>query len=546
MEFLKAKDRIVVNEKGEEIYLKGFGLGGWLLPEGYMWKIKSDRPRKMEQLIEELCGKEYSEYFWKEYRNRYITKEDIKIIASYGYNSVRLPINSRNLFTKVDTEVRFIEDVLQYVDNAIQWCKEYNIYVILDMHGAPGGQTGANIDDSEKDKPELFIENQNKNDLISMWKMLATRYHKEACVAGYDLLNEPLPNWFHEYNDQVLPLYMDITKAIREVDKKHMIILEGVHWDTDFSIFDPMEQGIFDDNLMFQFHKYWNNPDVESIQKFIDYGKRFNIPLFMGEGGENNLDWYIGAFTMLRRANISYSFWSYKKMSNQNSPITFDKPKRWDDLNDYIDGKLSLTKEEGIDIFNEFLQCIASSSINDNVLRVIECQVPITIPAEYYSDYSAVNERQVGAQFRLNDKISILYANDFSRVDNPDYSTANRDKDNTENKLCVKLNENEWTSYNFVVTKDAEYTIKICGKSDNKDVNGAKTNDSSSDISITNENIFNTDEITVSMNDIMEVKETLSNHWEVKEINRIFLNKGNYQIKLLSHGTAYIQNVSIE
>ncbi|MDF2586684.1 MAG: glycoside hydrolase family 5 [Anaerocolumna sp.] len=538
MEFLKAKDSKVVNAKGEEILLKGFGLGGWLLPEGYMWKIRSDRPRKMEQLIDELCGKEYSQYFWNEYRNRYITKEDIKLIAVNGYNSVRLPINSRNLFTKVEGEVKFIYDVLQYVDNAIEWCREFNIYVILDMHGAPGGQTGANIDDCENDKPELFIDDENKRDLIVMWKMLADRYQDEACVAGYDLLNEPLPNWFNEYNNQVLPLYKDITKAIREVDKKHMIILEGVHWDTDFSIFDPMEQDKFDDNLMFQFHKYWNNPDVESIEKFIDYGKRFNIPLFMGEGGENNLPWYIGAFTMLRCANISYSFWSYKKMDNHNSSITFNKPKRWDDLNDYIDGKVSLTKEEGVEIFNEFLECIGTSSVNEDVFRAIECQAPITIPAEYYSDYHALKVREEGANVRLSDNISILYTNDHTRIDNPDYSTGSRDKDSTENALCIKLHEKEWTSYNFAVTRDDEYTIKVCGKSELLDGNIL--------VSSTNENNINTNEITVSIGGVLEINETLTTNWETKVINPIQLKKGNYQIKLLSHGNVFIQFLSIE
>ena len=36
--FLKADGQKIVNEKGENVALKGLGLGGWMLQEGYMLK----------------------------------------------------------------------------------------------------------------------------------------------------------------------------------------------------------------------------------------------------------------------------------------------------------------------------------------------------------------------------------------------------------------------------------------------------------------------------------------------------------------------------
>ena len=68
MEFLHAKGGKLYCG-AQPILLRGMGLGGWLLPEGYMWKFytKCDRPRRIEALIERLCGVEYAASFWTQY-----------------------------------------------------------------------------------------------------------------------------------------------------------------------------------------------------------------------------------------------------------------------------------------------------------------------------------------------------------------------------------------------------------------------------------------------------------------------------------------------
>ena len=96
MEFLQTRDGMIY--KGSEPFLiRGMGLGGWLLPEGYMWKFytKCDRPRRMEALIEKLCGKEYAASFWKRYNSTFITEQNLAWISQQGLNSVRLALNSR-------------------------------------------------------------------------------------------------------------------------------------------------------------------------------------------------------------------------------------------------------------------------------------------------------------------------------------------------------------------------------------------------------------------------------------------------------------------
>src|SRR5262249_97147 len=147
--FLHTQGQDIVNEHGEKIMLRGVGLGNWLLPEGYMWKFggQADRPRKIEKLVSDLIGSENAKHFWAEFRNNYIAEADIERIAQLGYNSVRPALNSRVFMSETDPPV-YSEEGFALLDNLVKWCKANNVYVIIDMHAAAGGQTGQNIDDS--------------------------------------------------------------------------------------------------------------------------------------------------------------------------------------------------------------------------------------------------------------------------------------------------------------------------------------------------------------------------------------------------------------
>ena len=89
MGFVHAEGTKLVRD-GSDVFLRGFGLGGWLLPEGYMWKLHGDcnRPRRMEALVERLCGPEYAEVFWRSYLDHYITERDIGERLLYQATSI--------------------------------------------------------------------------------------------------------------------------------------------------------------------------------------------------------------------------------------------------------------------------------------------------------------------------------------------------------------------------------------------------------------------------------------------------------------------------
>ena len=106
------------------------------------------------------------------------------------------------------------------------------------MHCAPGGQTGTNIDDSWG-YPWIFESDEEQQFAVGFWRSIAQRYADEPTVLGYDLLNEPIPPAVAQLNPRLEPLYRKITKAIRQVDPNHAVILGGAQWDSNFDVFGP-------------------------------------------------------------------------------------------------------------------------------------------------------------------------------------------------------------------------------------------------------------------------------------------------------------------
>ncbi len=463
--WLRCNEQKIVNEAGENVLLRGFGLGGWLLPEGYMWRLYDDcdRPRRMEELIRNLCGEEYARNFWESYFASYYTEEDIALVAQEGCNSVRLPFNSRTLIDKApDGSLVFNQEMVGHLDRCLAWCKRHGVYLVLDMHGAPGGQTGTNIDDSANDHPDLFTGREYQDQCVTIWQMLAARYAEEPAVAGYDLMNEPLPEWFNGYNHRLMPLYRRIVQAIREVDTRHLIILEGVHWANDWSVFDELSCNPIDDNCVLQFHKYWNNPDEESMKTFLDFRKQLNLPIYMGEGGENTLAWYTGAFSLYERLNISWNFWTYKKMDGDNSPLSFPRPDGWDRIIAYLRHNEPLSGSESVAIFDSFLSAISARTVNREVFRAVKREVPITIPAEFFDTARSVTPGKGGADLQDASHISILFVDGHSG--SVDYCQREGEPQSEDQQLYVELSAGESLSYRFTCTEDAHISVSLAGR----------------------------------------------------------------------------------
>jgi hypothetical protein len=390
--FLHTQGENIVNSQGQKVLLRGVGLGNWMLPEGYMWRFgeSGDRPRRIEKIVSDLIGPERAAEFWKEYRNEYVTENDIRRLSGLGFNSVRPALDARLFLSEGENPV-FQPEGFALLDNLVHWCQRNGVYVIIDLHAAPGGQTGQNIDDSANDQPELFMNPTNQDRLVALWVKLATRYHDDPTVAAYDLLNEPLPERTGaaaKYKHELEPLYKRITQAIRAVDQKHIITVEGANWANDWSVFSTP----FDRNLVYQFHYYcWANPTrLDDIHQFLDRRKQFGAPLWAGETGEKDEAIYWATTDYFEANNIGWSFWPWKKMNTRNTPYSIKTPQNWDAIMAYSErrGTPKPSPEASLKAFDELLQNIRLENCEfyPEVVNAILRRVPGKVEAENYGN----------------------------------------------------------------------------------------------------------------------------------------------------------------
>jgi len=374
--FLKTNGKAIVNEKGGNVVLKGIGLGGWMLQEPYMLQLSkvAGTQTEIKFKIADLIGEANCERFYSNYLNNMITKRDIDSLKIWGFNSIRLPMHY-NLFTlpiekePVAGQNTWLKTGFELTDKLLAWCREDKIYLILDLHAAPGGQGNDRpIADVDTTKPHLWESEDNQQKTIALWRKLAERFANEQWIGGYDLINET--NYKMEANEPLKKIFMAITKEIRKVDKNHIIFIEGNKFANDHTGLTPP----WDNNMVYSFHKYWNATTIETIQKFIDLREKFNVPLWMGESGENNNEWYGGGVNLFESINIGWAGWTIKKIGSGSGLMNIKKPKDYQKVIDYWAGKgPKPSLEEANSVFWELAENVKLENciINREVLKAL-------------------------------------------------------------------------------------------------------------------------------------------------------------------------------
>jgi hypothetical protein len=348
--FLQTSGTRIVDGQGREVLLRGMGLGGWMLQEGYMLGVKKEGTQhSIKARLIELVGREPTEEFYRLWRQNHMTRADVDVLAGAGFNSIRLPMHY-NLFTlPIEAEPvtgtdTWLTTGFEMTDRLLEWCRANRMYLVLNLHAAPGGQgKDANISDYDPAKPSLWESAENRRKTVALWRKLAERYAQEPWVGGYDILNEP--NWTFEGKDKngredvsnqpIWELYKAITKAIREVDTTHIIIVEGNGWGNNYNGFPEP----WDRNLVMSFHKYWNPNTEKEISRFLDLREKYRVPIWLGESGENTNEWFRECVTLVEKHGIGWAWWPYKKLANPRCIQTVTPPDDFRKVVDYWNGE---------------------------------------------------------------------------------------------------------------------------------------------------------------------------------------------------------------
>lgn len=479
--FVRASGKQIVDPEGNNLILRGIGTGNWLLQEGYMMQttdVALTQSKFRERLISTV-GEERTDIFYQTWWNNHFRKIDVDSMAAWGFNSIRVAMHYK-MFTlpieqePVQGENTWIEEGFTRIDNLLQWCADNKIYLILDMHGAPGGQgTDQAISDYDPTKPSLWENDLNKQKLVALWKKLAERYSSNKWIGGYDLINEPVWN-LPNSNKDLWDLFKDITKAIREVDRNHMIILAGNSWGNDYNGMPTL----WDNNLCLSFHKYWTHNQSNALDWMINVRNERNVPIWLGESGENSNTWFTDLIALCENNNIGWSWWPVKK-SGINNILRVDTNADYLQLLDTWRGKGTMTSDEA---FSAVMKFAENHKFENNHIQYDVIDAMINRP--HSGETRPYKTRTINDIINASDYDYGRIGDAYYDVDDANYhgdgggyTTWNQgwayrndgvdiettvDSDQGSNGFCVSwIEDGEWLQYEVDVPKAMGYAVQL-------------------------------------------------------------------------------------
>lgn len=367
--FLKRSNTQFVNNDGV-FYLKGVNLGNWLHLEPYMINAPVSVSGSHELLTQAIASvtnnPSFPSTFFTTWYTTFIQRKDIDTIASMGFNHVRIPF-SYHLFYDSNTQTT-INDGFVYLDSAVAWCKQNNMYAILDLHLAPGGQNDGALWSSYA---------SNKLITQQIWTAIAQHYSNETAVGGYDILNEPvISNASEQW--KLKDLYQSITASIRSVDTNHLLFFEGNWYASSFwELTDgtASENDRWDSNMALSQHVYWA-PQPSSTNYWTNsIANGMNVPLWCGEGGENSNHWLNDWVDDCATMNSSWCLWTYKKAGGISSVFSNPFNSSYQSLLNYWNGGAQPSSVDAMNGLLQFAQetdlmyCTFRKDVKDAVLR---------------------------------------------------------------------------------------------------------------------------------------------------------------------------------
>jgi hypothetical protein len=252
--------RILAN--GQPIHLRGASLGNWMLLESYMMGIPAVE-QHMREGFADVLGVDRANRFWRAFEDSYYTEDDIRWLAAQGLNLLRLPLNYR-CFHDDPRHGRSRARAYALIDRTLGWAATHGMYVLLDMHAAPGSQADDWNADGVTGEKRLFTDARCADELVQLWADLAQRYAGHPQIMGYDPLCEPV--WSDP--EAVNALYRRIHRAIRAHDPTGIITWEPNLWGRQASTLD---RGLFDDpQCMVHAHWYPTGKLMDGLAAYPD------------------------------------------------------------------------------------------------------------------------------------------------------------------------------------------------------------------------------------------------------------------------------------
>lgn len=498
--FLRTDKTEIINDNGPFL-IKSIGTGNWMIQEGYMMQSTSAGVSTHSQFrnkLIETMGEEKTDIFYQEWLKHHFTKADLDSMKTWGFNSLRVALHYKWFTLPIEEETKsnkelsqtYIETGFTMMDSLLSWCSQNEMYLILDMHGAPGGQgKDANISDYDPAKPSLWESDDNKKKLELLWVKIAERYKDEPWLGGYDLINET--NWAFddksspngcgcENNDPLWDLHQQLTKAVRKVDKKHIIYISGNCWGNNYESFEKHSLSKMNKNMVITFHKYWNYNHANTVEGWVKMRDQYQMPLWMSEAGENSNTWFSDCIELFENNNIGWSWWPVKK-SRTNNIFKVKTPQAYYDLIKSWEIKQPLSAEETYKAVLAYVESHKTKNLevgNDVIYAMLHQQnTDKTAPFKQHKIAQDIlfADYDMGKNgFAYFDSVYADYHIDtggdwMTWNDGHSYRNDGVDIDMWMNKPYVMAIETgEWLKYTIDVATEGEYDILISSAKNEK------------------------------------------------------------------------------
>jgi endoglucanase len=328
-------DRLVLPD-GSPIVLRGVGLGGWMNMENFISGYPGTESQQRAALRRAL-GEEGYQRFFDRFLTDFFTDADAEHLASLGLNCVRIPFNYHH-FEDDDRPGELKEEGFRRLDQAVEACARAGIYSILDLHAVPGAQNQHWHSDNPTHWAHFWTHRHFQDRVVGLWEALADHYQDNPWVAGYNPVNEP----GDAVGEAIGPFYRRLEKAIRAVDPRHVLFLDGNRYSTQFDqLGDPLPNTVYTahDYALPGFADGGPYPGV-SRGKFVDrdvveatflertaYMRQTGTPIWVGEFGpvytgdpERDAMRYqllSDQLEIYREHGASWALWTYKDIGLQ-------------------------------------------------------------------------------------------------------------------------------------------------------------------------------------------------------------------------------------
>lgn len=334
--FVRISGTKLLGRDGQKLVLRGTNCGNWMVREPYMMNTSGnlDRQFKFDRMLAEVCGEEKVQEFDRLWMDNNFCEADMAFLAARGFNTLRVPMHYKYFTLPVEQEPTeggqtWLREGFDRIDSMCVWAERHGVLLVLDMHACPGGQSSGDICDYDSSKPSLWESAANRTKLAALWRKIAERYSDRKCVAAYDLINET--NWTLANSNKLLwDTFKAIIKAIREVDRNHIVILEGNSYSNDYT---GLPSTKMDTKMMLQYHRYGVYNTKSQVQNMADMASKYKCPIFIGEFGENSNSWVAGCVRLYEEVMDfgGWTCWPMKK-SNINALLQVSRVAAYDNV----------------------------------------------------------------------------------------------------------------------------------------------------------------------------------------------------------------------